>query len=81
MSMLGEMIRAKRMALQITQAELSAELGLDSPMFISQIENGWSKAPLKTLGKLCAILQLPRGKVIAMLVKEYRAKLLAEMGE
>lgn len=49
---LGEYLKSKREAANLTQYIVAEELGYTSPQFISNIERGISVAPLKTLSRM-----------------------------
>jgi transcriptional regulator with XRE-family HTH domain len=75
----GKLIREYRLKRRLTQADLASKLGYASPQFISLIERDMSKTPLKTLGQLIIILEIPEAKVLAPLKKAYETSLHREI--
>lgn len=77
--MIGELIKEKREAAGMTQAQLAQKLGYDSPQFVSLIERGLSKAPYELIGKCVVILGLPEKKIISQLNQEFLNDLTSEI--
>lgn len=71
----GDVIRLRREKLGLTQKDVSEKLGLETPMFLSLIENHKRNVPISMVAKLCDILGLDRTYIINALVKEYRLEL------
>ncbi|MBL7544294.1 MAG: helix-turn-helix transcriptional regulator [Bdellovibrionaceae bacterium] len=76
---IGEIIRQKRVAKNMTQLQLSTLLGYESTQFISLFERGLSKVPLNVLGKLSVILEIPAKRFQNLLVADFKNKLQTEM--
>lgn len=68
---IAEIIRKRRIELNMTQAQVSELLGYDSCQFFSMIERGLSKCPFQTLGSLSTILNIPKERFISILVTDY----------
>ena len=67
----GPLIRESRIAKGWTQQELAKALGYETVQFISLIENGNSKCPLKVLGQMIVLLGIPETKIVAALTEHY----------
>jgi len=76
---LGQTIREYRLKAGMTQLELSQKLGYESMQFVHLMEIGRSKVPLKTLGKLIVILNLPEKKIVSELIANETKALLKEI--
>lgn len=72
---LGILIKTKREKLGITQVQLSKELGLSSPVFISLIENGLSKLPLSNATWFSNRLEIPKSKMRKLLIEAATQKI------
>jgi transcriptional regulator with XRE-family HTH domain len=73
------MIRTAREGKRMSQIELAKILGYGSPQFVSLFERGVSKVPLDTLGLLAEVLDLDDGKLIKLLVADFKKRLLREI--
>lgn len=71
----GDVIRLRREKLGLTQKEVADQLGLETPMFLSLVENHKRNVPIGMVAKLCDVLDLERIYIIGCLVKEYRETL------
>lgn len=71
---IGQIIRQKREARNMTQLELSRLLGYQSTQFVSLFERGMSKVPLNVLGKLSVVLEIPESRLKRILLNEYKRK-------
>jgi transcriptional regulator with XRE-family HTH domain len=71
--MLGEMRRKAG----LTQEEVAKKLGLGSPMFISNIERGIARLPVKHYKKVAKLYSVPVGRLIDYRIKQDRARLKA----
>lgn len=69
---IGEIIRAKREEKGITQLELAKELGYSTSQFVSLFERGLSKVPVDVLGKLSVKLSIPRNKMLAPILEDFK---------
>lgn len=67
---LGNFIRMKRVLLDIGQGELATHLGF-SHVFMSRIESGDAKLPVKYAGKLAKKLKVKKKLVMTYLRKDY----------
>jgi len=76
---LGSMIRECREKKGLTQLELSLKLGYQAPQFVSIVERGLARTPLRTLGELVVILGLSEKKVIQILLEDYREEMHREL--
>jgi transcriptional regulator with XRE-family HTH domain len=76
---LGQTVRDYRQKAGMTQLQLSKKLGYESMQFVSLMERGLSKIPLKTLGQLIVILKLPEIKITQQLIQQEQKKLLSEI--
>tara|TARA_B110001454_G_scaffold219194_1_gene251351 strand:- start:105028 stop:105321 length:294 start_codon:yes stop_codon:yes gene_type:complete len=72
---IAEIIRKRRIELNMTQAQVSELLGYDSCQFVSSIERGLAKCPLQTLGSLSIILDIPKERFVSILVTDYKDRL------
>ncbi len=78
---IGNLIRNKRVEMNLTQTDVATLLGHDAPQFISLVERGLSKAPINMLGKLSVILKLNRKFIIDLLVSDYSAHVNSEFNK
>lgn len=78
---LGEVIREHRIKKGLTQQQLAEQLGYDNPQFISLIERNASKCPLKVIGKLTVILDIPEHKLLKEIRRSYEETILEEINE
>lgn len=68
---LGDLIKKHRVKKNLSQGDLAERLGFANPMFVSLIERGKSKVPLKVLGQLIIHLEIPEEKVQKLLLESY----------
>lgn len=73
---IGVLIRKKRIAKGLSQAQVALRLGHATPQFVSFFERGISKVPLDTLGELIVYLELPEKKVVKLLLDALKAETL-----
>lgn len=78
---LGQLIREYRLKAGMTQLELSQKLGYDSMQFVSLFERGLSKVPLKVVGKLIVILNLPEAKIKKHLIEQAENEIKSQIKE
>ncbi len=71
MSHIGEYIKKVRLQKDIRQTYIGKRLGYTS-QFVANWERGVSSPPVHCLKELCLILNVPRSKVKAALLKDYR---------
>lgn len=72
---IGIIIRDARQKKEITQKELSLDLGFTSTQYISNLERGITTMSADNLGKICSILEIPADYIQKLLVDEYAKKL------
>ena len=75
----GELIRIYRLKKGWTQLELAQALGFEKAQFISLIECNNSKCPLKVLGQMIVLLNIPEKAIIECLKKSYVDSLIVEI--
>ncbi|MBL7555634.1 MAG: helix-turn-helix transcriptional regulator [Bdellovibrionaceae bacterium] len=73
---IAEIIRKRRIEMNMTQAQVSGLLGYDNCQFLSTIERGLSKCPVQTLGALSIILNIPQERFISILLTDYKNQLI-----
>lgn len=72
---IGIIVREARIKKEITQRELSLDLGFTSTQYISNLERGITTMSAENLGKICTILDIPANIIQKLLVDEYAKKL------
>lgn len=77
---LGHFLREKREQKGLTQAQVANKLGYGSPQFISNIERGISRVPLKSLRYFIEVYDLRPDDVIDLLLEEKRVQLKKQLG-
>ena len=75
----GEILRAHREKAGMTQLELARKIGYDTPQFISLFERGLSKVPVKTIGKISAILKFSEKEICKILLDEHREFVISQI--
>jgi transcriptional regulator with XRE-family HTH domain len=80
MKRMGIYLRTKREAKGLTQAQVATQLGYGSPQFISNIERGVSRVPVKSLRSFIDLYSLPTDEVIELLLEEKRMSLKKILG-
>ncbi len=75
MKMMGDFLREKREKIGLTQAQVATKLGYGSPQFISNIERGVSRVPVKSLKAFIGIYSLQKEEVIGILLDEKKSQL------
>jgi len=78
---IGAKIRSHRVAIGLTQLQLSKQLGYDSMQFVSLFERGLSQVPAKKLNQVCSILKINKKSIADQIVKDFRENLLKEMSD
>lgn len=68
-------LKEKRIASQLSQAEVARQLGYSSPQFISNWERGLVLPPLQTMSNLVKLYKLNREDLIERLVQHSRAEI------
>lgn len=77
---LGHFLKEQREIKGLTQAQVAQSLGYGSPQFISNIERGISRVPIKSLRQFIEVYNLRPDDVIALILDEKRLQLLKELG-
>jgi len=80
MKRMGIFLRQKRELKGLTQAQVATQLGYGSPQFISNIERGVSRVPVKSLRSFINLYQLQVDEVINLLLEERRDHLRKILG-
>jgi transcriptional regulator with XRE-family HTH domain len=75
MKKMGIFLREKREQKGLTQAQVALQLGYGSPQFISNIERGVSRVPVKSLKYFIDLYGLQTNEVIDILLDEKRQQL------
>lgn len=75
MKRMGQYLKLKREAKNLTQAQVAEKLGYGSPQFISNIERGVSRVPVKSLRSFIELYGVPSEEVIDLLLEEKRDQL------
>jgi len=75
MKKMGIYLREKREHKGLTQAQVAIQLGYGSPQFISNIERGVSRVPIKSLKYFIDLYGLATNEVIEILLDEKRSQL------
>ncbi len=80
MQQMGFFLRQKREFKGLTQAQVATRLGYGSPQFISNIERGVSRVPVKSLRSFIELYELNIEEVIDLLLEEKRNQLRKVLG-
>lgn len=72
---LGRTLKRGRKLQKLTQNQVSQKLGLSSPQFISNIENGRCVVPFKMLSQLAFLYKLDPVKIVHMLLGAEQARI------
>lgn len=80
MKRMGIYLRQKRESKGYTQAQVASKLGYGSPQFISNIERGVSRVPIKSLKSFIDLYELHMEEVIDLLLEEKRNQLRKVLG-
>lgn len=76
---IAEIIKNRRMQLNMTQKQVAEMLGYESVQFFSMIERGLSSCPYQILGSLCVILNIPKDKFSSLILEEFKEQLSQSM--
>lgn len=76
---LGPFLREKREIKGLTQAQVAERLGYGSPQFISNIERGISRVPIKSLRYFVEVYDLRPDDLISVLLEEMKTQLLKQL--
>jgi transcriptional regulator with XRE-family HTH domain len=71
----GEHLKQKREALELTQREVSNALGYSSAQFISNFERGIAVPPIKKLKVLTKLYKMQADPVIDLILDGYRGEM------
>lgn len=77
---MGIFLREKRELKGLTQAQVASQLGYGSPQFISNIERGVSRVPVKSLKYFIDLYNLQADEVVDLLLEEKRLHLKKALG-
>lgn len=80
MKQMGIYLRQKRELKGFTQAQVAVKLGYGSPQFISNIERGVSRVPLKSLKSFIELYEISKEEIIEILLDEKRNHLKKVLG-
>ena len=78
--LVGSYLKNVRMDKGLTQSDVAVKLGYTSPQFISNIERGISKVPLKTLRHFIDLYQLNPEHLIETILEEKRHQIRKALG-
>ena len=76
---LGEYLQEMRIKANMTQREVSLQLGYSSAQFISNFERGISSPPLKKLKELIRMYRMPVERVMSLVLEGEREVLVAAL--
>lgn len=76
---IGLLIKGYRLKKGWTQAQLAEKLGYESSQFVSLLERNESKCPLKTLGQLIVLLEIPEREILPALFKSHEDALQSQI--
>ncbi|PIS12155.1 MAG: XRE family transcriptional regulator [Bdellovibrio sp. CG10_big_fil_rev_8_21_14_0_10_47_8] len=77
---MGNFLKQKREQQGLTQAQVADKLGYGSPQFISNIERGISRVPLRSLKLFINVYDLKPDEVIDILLEEKRNQIKRQLG-
>ena len=63
------------------QKEIAAEAGFASPNILSMIRHGETKLPIPRVNALADALEVPRAKLMKMVLEEYQPEILRAIEE
>ena len=76
---IGQFLKEKRESKGMTQAQVAEKLGYGSPQFISNIERGISRVPIKSLKAFMNVYELNADQVINLLLEEKKEQLRKQL--
>ena len=76
---IGQFLKEKRESKGMTQAQVAEKLGYGSPQFISNIERGISRVPMKSLKAFMQVYDLNTDQVINLLLEEKKEQLRKQL--
>lgn len=77
---LGSFLKTKRELAEISQVDLAKKLGYSSSQFVSNWERGLATPPLKSLAKICDLLDVDTKEIMDLVLNQTRAMLQSELG-
>ncbi len=77
---LGGFLREKREDSGVSQVDLAKKLGYSSSQFVSNWERGLATPPLKSLSKICDILDVDTREIVELVLNQTREMLQSELG-
>jgi DNA-binding XRE family transcriptional regulator len=80
MSHFRNLVKGRRIELELSQHNLGKMLGYPNAQFICNIEHGRSKMPRKKLKRLCRGLLLDSRLVVQALTSDYQNELFKMLG-
>lgn len=75
----GKLLQKARIKAKMTQLKLAQELGYENPQFVSLVENGHSKPPLRYCRKAIVSLGMNKAVVREALLRDYNESLDSEL--
>ena len=75
MNNLGKFLKKRREQKNLTQKQMSDQLGYDNPQFISLMENGHSKVPVDIVPQLCKVLSVKPKAMFVHFMNEYKKEI------
>lgn len=72
---ISQLLKEARLKADLSQKDVSDQLGYTSPQFVSNWERGVSRPPLEICKELCKILQLPKSVLFKALKETYEEEL------
>lgn len=76
---LGTYLKEKRLKANLSQAQVSQELGYTSPQFVSNFERGLCSPPLPKLRILIDLYRIPLKEITELLISQQRRYLTREL--
>lgn len=75
-----EFLRDRRLELNISQADVAAQIGMTGPQFLSNIERGLCPMPAKYIKGLGKCLKVKPLSIAHIVIEEMKSTYLAEAG-
>jgi transcriptional regulator with XRE-family HTH domain len=72
---MAELLRDKRVKLEISQFALAKSMGFTSAQFVSNWERAVSSPPLSSLPKICHLLKIKESDMIAAFLKSTKTEI------
>lgn len=77
---IAQLVKKRRMELNLTQKELAKLLGYRVPQFVSNLERGTCDIPKNKLKRLCRVLMLDQSTVYNILLAEKAREIAKSIG-